>query len=82
MKMAKNLPVYVLSGALVLSSIIYANTAQSATQYVTSEKYKSEQRAILLELARLDGKISNTSECLTNTTIALTQSRKISVICP
>lgn len=62
MKLSKNLPIYVLSGSLVFSSILYANQAQSAPQYTTTTQHKKDLKAIIQVLVEQDGKISNTQE--------------------
>lgn len=60
MKISKNMPIYVLSGSLVFSSVLYANQAQSAPKYVTTSQHKKDIKAIIDVLIEHEEKISGT----------------------
>jgi len=81
-KLLKNLPVYVLSAALVVSSIIYSNEASSAPQYVTIQKYNKDLKQIVTELLKVQYRVDELESCLSNTTRTLTQSGRVTQWCP
>jgi hypothetical protein len=81
-KLFKNLPVYVLSAALLVSSVIYSNEASSAPQYVTLQKYNKDIRQIATEVVKLQYRVNELESCLSNTTRTLTQSGRVMQWCP
>jgi archaellum component FlaF (FlaF/FlaG flagellin family) len=82
MKKINGLPVYVLSAALVLSSIIYSAEASSAPQYVTIQKYNKDLKQIVTELLKVQYRVDELESCLSNTTRTLTQSGRVTQWCP
>ena len=82
MKKINGLPVYVLSAALVLSSIIYSNEASSAPQYVTVQKYQKDLKAVVTTLLEMENRISELESCLSSTTRTLTQNGRVTQWCP
>jgi hypothetical protein len=82
MKKINGLPVYVLSAALVLSSIIYSAEASSAPQYVTIQKYNKDLKQIATEVVKLQYRVADLESCLSNTTRTLTQSGRVTQWCP
>ena len=81
-RLSRNLPIYVLSGALLVSSIIYSNEASSAPQYVTTQKYKSDMKLLATEVVKLQYKVEALESCLSDTTRTLTQSGRVTEWCP
>jgi hypothetical protein len=71
MKKINGLPVYVLSGALVLSSIIYSNEAHSAPQYVPVQQYKKDLKAIATEVVKLQYRVQSLESCINDLTVQL-----------
>lgn len=55
-------PIYVLSASLLISSIVYANQAQSASQYVTTAQYKKDISSLKLEVSTLHSDIDDLSK--------------------
>jgi hypothetical protein len=82
MKKINGLPVYVLSAALVLSSIIYSNEASSAPQYVPLQKYNKDLKLTVKTFMDLEYRINELETCLSNTTRTLTQSGRVIQWCP
>lgn len=70
-KLNRNLPIYVLSGALVVSSIIYSNEASSAPQYVTVQKYQKDLKAIATEVVKLQYRVQSLESCINDLTVQL-----------
>jgi len=58
------LPVYVLSASLVISSLIYANTAQSATQYVPMDTFLQSVKQLATYTGELQGRVTRLENCL------------------
>ena len=81
-KLLRNLPVYVLSAALVVSSVIYSNEASSAPEYLTVQKYKKDIKLLATEVVRLQYRVDELESCLSNTTSALTQGARVMQWCP
>lgn len=81
-KLFKNFPVYVLSTALVVSSVIYSNEASGAPQYVTTQKYKSDMKLLATEVVKLQYRVEALESCLSDTTRTLTQSGRVTQWCP
>lgn len=81
-KLLKSSPIYVLSAALVISSIIYSNEASSAPQYVTTQKYKSDLKIFLTEIVKLQNRVNELESCLSDTTRTLTQGTRVTYWCP
>ena len=71
MKKFSNLPVYVLSAALVISSIIYSNEASSAPQYVPLQKYNKDLKAIATEVVKLQYRVQSLESCVNDLTVQL-----------
>jgi len=61
-KLKRDLPIYVLSASLILSSVLYATQAQSSPQYVTTTQHKKDLKAIVQVIVEQEGKISNTQD--------------------
>ena len=92
MNIKKDLPIYVLSGAIVLSTLIYTTlnkatevvkpVSETSTSYITEEKYKSDMKVLLTEVLKLGGRINTVEGCLSDTTRTLTQSNQVTTWCP
>jgi hypothetical protein len=92
MNIKKDLPIYVLSGAIVLSTLIYTNQSKSTdmdkstpstnSSYLTEEKYKSEMKIVLTEIVNLNGRMKTVEGCLSDTTKTLTQRNQVTTWCP
>jgi hypothetical protein len=70
-RLGRNLPIYALSGALLVSSIIYSNEASSAPQYVTLQKYNKDLKAIVTEIAKLQITVRSLQSCVNDLTVQL-----------
>ena len=57
------LPIYVLSASLVISSLIYANTANSAQKYVTVEQYQKDLKAISTDVGNVRVEVRSFRSC-------------------
>ena len=92
MNIKNALPIYVLSGAIVLSTLIYTTqnkatevvkpVSETSTSYITEEKYKSDMKVLLTEVLKLGGRINTVEGCLSDTTRTLTQSNQVTTWCP
>jgi hypothetical protein len=92
MNIKKDLPIYVLSGAIVLSTLIYTTLNKSTdngkpssattTSYITEEKYKSDMKIVLTEIVNLNGRMKSVEGCLSDTTRTLTQRNQVFTWCP
>lgn len=92
MNIKKDLPIYVLSGAIVLSTLVYTAqnrstdvgkpTPASTSSYITEEKYKSDMKIVLTEVVKLGGRMNSVESCLSETTKNLTSRNQITHWCP
>jgi len=92
MNAKKDLPIYVLSVAIVLSTWIYTtqdkNTdngkpkPNTTTANITEEKYKSDMKIVIDEVVKLGGRMSSVEECLSETTRRLTSQNQVTRWCP
>ena len=92
MNIKKDLPIYVLSGAIVLSTLLYTNQSKSTdngkstpftnSSYLTEEKYKSDMKIVLTEIVNLNGRMKTVEGCLSDTTKTLTQRNQVTTWCP
>jgi hypothetical protein len=92
MNIKKDLPIYVLSGAIVLSTLIFSTQSKSTdkgkstpsinSSYLTEEKYKSDMKIVLTEIVNLNGRMKTVEGCLSDTTKTLTQRNQVTTWCP
>jgi hypothetical protein len=92
MNIKNGLPIYVLSGAIVLSTLIYTTQSKSTdvgkpttaatTSYISEEKYKSDMKIVLAEVIKLEGRMNSVEVCLSETTKNLTSRNQINRWCP
>ena len=92
MNIKKDLPVYVLSGAIILSTLIYTSQGNSKTSdtkeqstdasYVTLAKYKADIKLILTEVLKLQNQVGVIEICLEETTGNLTRNNQVTRWCP
>lgn len=61
---SSKMPVYVLSASLVISSIVYANQAQSASQYVTTQQYKKDLTSLIIQIESNAGDVRDFKTCV------------------
>ena len=92
MNIKNGLPIYVLSGAIILSTLIYTSQSSSKSDdikeqstnssYLTEEKYKSDMKIVLTEIVNLNGRMKTVEGCLSDTTKTLTQRNQVTTWCP
>jgi peptidoglycan hydrolase CwlO-like protein len=81
MNAKKDLPIYVLSGAIVLSTLIYTSQSSSksddtkeqfvTSSFVTLEKYTSDIKQVLTEIVKLQNQVGGIQGCINNLEVQL-----------
>jgi len=76
MNIKNGLPIYVLSGAIILSTLIYTSQSSSKSDdtkeqstdslFVTSEKYKSDIKLLLTEVIKVQNQVRGLQSCINN----------------
>ncbi len=76
MNIKNSLPIYVLSGAIILSTLIYTSQSSSKSDdtkeqstdslFVTSEKYKSDIKLLLTEVIKVQNQVRGLQSCINN----------------
>ena len=90
MSIKKDLPMYVLSVAILVASLIFVTQNKSTDKvnqeppatYITEAKYQSDLKVVLAEVVKLQGRVKSLEVCLADTTRTLTMRSQVNTWCP